>query len=133
MTGHNQNNLQKARDDVIKAKTSVKLDDELKAAFEDAKKQEADAKKKHADAEAGFITFVVSSAGLVSKCRIPTAAAQRGLFRILLESGASVTDMTKVIEKAGATDMMQAQEIWSQEMQQTRIKDVDAVTEELFI
>ncbi len=67
-----------------------------KSAQDTAKKQEVealdlatqDAEKKRAvataAAEAGFITFVISSAELVSKCRIPTAAvAQRGLFRIL--------------------------------------------------
>ncbi len=62
----------------------MKLDD---AAFEEDVKQESDTEKKHADAEAGFITFVVSSSalGLVSKCRIPVGAVvQRGLFRILL-------------------------------------------------
>ena len=63
--------------------------DEVTAALAEATKQEQDEEKKRADAEAGFIMFVVSSAalGLVSKCRIPTAAvAQRGLFRILLGS-----------------------------------------------
>ena len=64
--------------------------DEVTATLAEATKQEQDEEKKHADAEAGFIMFVVSSEalGLVSRCRIPTAAvAQRGLFRILLGSG----------------------------------------------
>jgi hypothetical protein len=69
-----------------------KQENDASAALDEDNKQEADAKKKHADAEAGFITFVVSSAVLVSKCRIPTVAvAQRGLFRILVGSG--VTDI----------------------------------------
>ncbi len=67
-------------------------------------KQEQDENKKHADAEAGFITFVVSSLsaalGLVSRCRIPVAAvAQRGLFRILLGSGISPTVVSNVQQK----------------------------------
>jgi hypothetical protein len=54
-----------------------------------AEKQKADAEKKRAD----MVLFEISSAnGLVSRCRIPTAAvAQRGLFRILLGSGAPST------------------------------------------
>jgi hypothetical protein len=37
--------------------------------------------------DAGSILFVISGAGLVSRCRIPIAAvAQRGLFCILLGS-----------------------------------------------
>ncbi len=51
---------------------------------------EADAKKKYADAETGFVTVIVSSAGLVSKCRIPVGAvATRGLVHILLGTNAS--------------------------------------------
>ena len=72
----------------LQAKLNV-LENDAKAALAAATKQERDEEKKHADAEAGFIMFVVSSAasGLVSKCRIPTAAvAQRGLFRILIGS-----------------------------------------------
>ncbi len=73
--------------------------DEVTAALAEATKQEKDEEKKHADAEAGFIMFVVSSTalGLVSRCRIPTAAvAQRG-FRILLGSpvhSGIITDVT---------------------------------------
>ena len=83
-----------------KAQKEAKLNDaraslaNAEAAVAAATKQEQDEKKKHADAEAGFIMFVVSSAafGLVSKCRIPTAAvAQRGLLRIPVGSG--VTDI----------------------------------------
>jgi hypothetical protein len=78
-------------DDVNKAKDNL---DAAAAALAEVTKQEQDENKKHADTEAGFIMFVVSSEalGLVSKCRIPTAAvAQRGLFRILLGSGAAVS------------------------------------------
>jgi hypothetical protein len=67
--------------------------DAAAAALDEANKQEADAKKQQTDAEAGFIMFVVSSEalGLVSRCRIPTAAvAQRGLFRILLGSAVAM-------------------------------------------
>ena len=68
--------------------------DAVNKSLAEATKQENDTEKKHADAEAGFIMCAVSSAasGLVSRCRIPTAAvAQRGLFRILLGSS-GVTD-----------------------------------------
>ncbi len=85
-------------DDVKLAKAKL---DEVTTALAEATKQEQDAKKKHADAEAGFIMFVVSSAalGLVSKCRIPTAAvAQLGLFRILL--GAARSDGETVVVDA---------------------------------
>jgi hypothetical protein len=59
-----------------------------------------------AAAEAGFITFVISSAELVSKCRIPTAAvAQRGLFRTLLGSSVSVEN---VQSKVTTTDTFNA-------------------------
>ena len=82
-------------DDVNKVRAKL---DEATAALAEATKQEKDEEKKQADAEAGFIMFVVSSAslGLVSKCRIPTAAvAQRGLFRILLGSGVIVDIIKK--------------------------------------
>jgi hypothetical protein len=71
--------------------------DVVNKSLAEATKQENDTEKKHADAEAGFIMCAVSSAasGLVSRCRIPTAAvAQRGLFRILLGSSQQVTDST---------------------------------------
>ncbi len=96
MSCDNKKNRKAQNEDVNKAKAAL---DKATTALAEATKQEADAKKKHVDAEAGFIMFVVSSAalGLVSKCRIPTAAvAQRGLFRILLGSsevaGPIITD-----------------------------------------
>ena len=87
----NKNRKAQNKDAVNTAKASL---DEATAALAEATKQEKDTEKKHVDAEAGFIMFIVSSAasGLVSRCRIPTAAvAQRGLFRILLGSS-GVTD-----------------------------------------
>ncbi len=61
--------------------------DEKKAqdALDLAVKQNADNEKRVTNREAGFVTFVVSDAGLISRCRIPVSAvAQHGLFRILL-------------------------------------------------
>ena len=67
----------------VALEVAQKQEADARAALENTKTQEADTEKQRAAAEAGFITFVVSSGtGLVSKCRIPTAAvAQRGLFR----------------------------------------------------
>ena len=88
-----------------KAKANL---DATAAALAETTKQEADKEKQQADAEAGFIMFVVSSAasGLVSKCRIPTAAvAQRGLFHILLGSGiSSVADIQQKSQSAPMGD-----------------------------
>ena len=101
------------KDDCKAARDKAQADlDVAAAALAEVTKQEQDEEKKHADAEAGFITFVVSSAalGLVSKCRIPTAAvAQLGLFRILL--GAAQSD--------GETTVVDAQPkwMWRQEYQ----------------
>ncbi len=59
-----------------------KQDDDAKAALDLATQQGADEEKKR---DAGFIPFEISGAGLVCRCRIPTAAvAQLGVFRILL-------------------------------------------------
>ena len=91
---NNKNRKAQNKDVVDKAKASL---DEATAALAEATKQEKDTEKKHADAEAGFIMFIVSSAasGLVSKCRIPTAAvAQYGLFRILLGDTVSVSNVS---------------------------------------
>ena len=91
---NNKNRKAQNKDAVNKAKASL---DEATAALAEATKQEKDTEKKHADAEAGFIMFIVSSAasGLVSKCRIPTAAvAQYGLFRILLGDTVSVSNVS---------------------------------------
>ncbi len=99
MTSHHN---QKLQDAINEAK---KHEADTRATLEVAQKQEDDAnaaldeaKKQRVAADAGFITFIVSSAGLVSKCRIPVAAvAQRGLFRILLgspvHSGGIITDV----------------------------------------
>jgi hypothetical protein len=62
---------------------------EANAVLAAVEKQKADAEKKRAD----MVLFEISGAtGLVCRCHIPTAAvAQRGLFRILLGSGAPST------------------------------------------
>ena len=97
---NNKNRKAQNKDAVNKAKASL---DEATSALAEATKQEKDTEKKHADAEAGFIMFIVSSAasGIVSKCRIPTAAvAQRGLFRLLLGSDVSTSDViTDIVPK----------------------------------
>jgi hypothetical protein len=93
MNSDNKKNCKAQNEAVDKAQADL---DTAKAAVAEATKQQADEEKQHADAEAGFIMFVVSSAalGLVSKCRIPTAAvAQRGLFRILLGDPVLVSDV----------------------------------------
>ncbi len=70
---------------------------EANAVLAAAEKKKADAEKKRAN----MVLFEISSAnGLVSRCRIPTAAvAQLGLFRILLGSGAPSTVVTNVESK----------------------------------
>jgi hypothetical protein len=91
MNSANKKNCKAQNEDVSKAKANL---DAAAAALAEVTKQEADKEKQQADAEAGFIMFIVSSEalGLVSRCRIPTAAvAQLGLFRILLGSGATVS------------------------------------------
>jgi hypothetical protein len=110
MSCDNKKNRKAQNEDVNKAKAALA---NAEAAVADAEKQEQDEKKKHADAEAGFITFVVSSAalGLVSRCRIPTAAvAQLGLFRILLGTdGSGVTDVQPKKSAYGVDDSSDAE------------------------
>ncbi len=84
MTKHCDEALKKAQAALEAAQALVDLQNKE---AETAEKQKADAEKKRAD----MVLFEISgTTGLVCRCRIPTAAvAQRGLFRILLGSGAS--------------------------------------------
>jgi hypothetical protein len=110
MNSANKKNCKAQNEDVSKAKANL---DAAAAALAEVTKQEADKEKQQADAEAGFIMFIVSSEalGLVSRCRIPTAAvAQLGLFRILLGTdGSGVTDVQPKKSAYGVDDSSDAE------------------------